>query len=89
MHRDFIGNTYNLIKKNCNHFSEALCQKLLGKSIPAYVNRLAYFGALVPCLLPENLGVKTPSGTPTSSPSSPTPHFSAFSGNVLQNFGHV
>ncbi|CAM9582847.1 unnamed protein product [Chrysoparadoxa australica] len=42
---DFDGNSYNLITRNCNHFSEAFCQKLMGKEIPGYVNRLAYAGS--------------------------------------------
>ncbi|GER25717.1 PPPDE putative thiol peptidase family protein [Striga asiatica] len=37
----FHGDTYHLISKNCNHFTDEVCQRLTGKSIPGWVNRLA------------------------------------------------
>lgn len=41
---EFHANSYNLISKNCNCFSDAFLKKLVGKSIPGYVNRLASTG---------------------------------------------
>uniref|UniRef100_N1R0T5 Uncharacterized protein n=1 Tax=Aegilops tauschii TaxID=37682 RepID=N1R0T5_AEGTA len=37
----YHGNTYNLIAKNCNHFTDDVCRNLTGKPIPGWVNRLA------------------------------------------------
>lgn len=51
----YIGCQYDLIKHNCNHFSEDLCFKLLGKHIPKYVNRIANLGRLVRCLIPKKI----------------------------------
>jgi len=81
MASEFYGNTYHLVNKNCNHFSDALCKTLLGKGIPGFVNRMATVGAFVPCLLPQNLGVQTPTNNLITSSSSTTEtSFSAFSG---------
>eukprot|EP00747_Dinoflagellata_sp_TGD_P178519 gnl/TRDRNA2_/TRDRNA2_27532_c0_seq1.p1 gnl/TRDRNA2_/TRDRNA2_27532_c0~~gnl/TRDRNA2_/TRDRNA2_27532_c0_seq1.p1 ORF type:complete len:364 (+),score=49.00 gnl/TRDRNA2_/TRDRNA2_27532_c0_seq1:102-1094(+) len=43
----FPGNSYDLVSRNCNHFSEEMCQKLCGRSIPSWVNRLAGIGDAV------------------------------------------
>ncbi|XP_028762656.1 deSI-like protein At4g17486 isoform X2 [Neltuma alba] len=53
----YHGDTYHLIAKNCNHFTDEVCQQLTGKSIPAWVNRLARVGSFCNCLLPESLQV--------------------------------
>nr|KYP55441.1 UPF0326 protein At4g17486 family [Cajanus cajan] len=37
----YHGDTYHLIAKNCNHFTDEVCQELTGKPIPSWVNRLA------------------------------------------------
>ncbi|KAK6159894.1 hypothetical protein DH2020_003275 [Rehmannia glutinosa] len=37
----YHGDTYNLISKNCNHFTDEVCLHLTGKPIPGWVNRLA------------------------------------------------
>lgn len=41
---EFTAASYDLVSRNCNHFSEALCQRLCGKSIPSWVNALAGIG---------------------------------------------
>ncbi|XAR66933.1 hypothetical protein NMG60_11013317 [Bertholletia excelsa] len=56
---EYHGNTYHLISKNCNHFTDDIAGRLLGRHIPGWVNRLARLGALCSCLLPESLQVTT------------------------------
>ncbi|KAL3700550.1 hypothetical protein R1sor_018572 [Riccia sorocarpa] len=52
---EFSGNSYHLITKNCNHFSNDVCVRLTGREIPGWVNRLAGIGSFCNCLLPESL----------------------------------
>ena len=48
----YHGDTYHLIAKNCNHFTDEVCLRLTGKPIPGWVNRLARVGEReVPVLL--------------------------------------
>lgn len=56
---EYHGDTYHLISKNCNHFTDDISWRLTGKHIPGWVNRLARLGALCGCLLPETLQVST------------------------------
>eukprot|EP00531_Pseudo-nitzschia_arenysensis_P010981 CAMPEP_0116144462 /NCGR_PEP_ID=MMETSP0329-20121206/16018_1 /TAXON_ID=697910 /ORGANISM="Pseudo-nitzschia arenysensis, Strain B593" /LENGTH=218 /DNA_ID=CAMNT_0003639893 /DNA_START=73 /DNA_END=725 /DNA_ORIENTATION=- len=58
----FAGNGYNLIRRNCNHFCNALCWQLLRKPIPAYINRLATVGNCCSCLLPKEMLEDSPVG---------------------------
>lgn len=44
LRQDFGPDSYNVLTRNCNTFSSALCEELLGKPIPGYVNRLAWMG---------------------------------------------
>ncbi|KAJ9702649.1 hypothetical protein PVL29_004402 [Vitis rotundifolia] len=52
---EYSGNTYNLITRNCNHFCNDVCNRLTGKPIPRWVNRLARLGFLCNCVLPVSL----------------------------------
>lgn len=58
----FGSNGYNLMKRNCNHFCNALSWRLLRKPIPAYINRLADVGNFCSCLLPKQLLEDSPVG---------------------------
>lgn len=59
MASEYHGDTYHLISKNCNHFTDDVSLRLTGRRIPGWVNRLARLGALCSCLLPESLQVTT------------------------------
>jgi len=41
------ASSYDLLVKNCNHFSDELCLRLTGTHIPKWVNRAANLGAVV------------------------------------------
>ncbi|KAG2398950.1 DeSI-like protein [Vigna angularis] len=56
---EYHGDTYHLISKNCNHFTDDVSNRLNGKRIPGWVNRLARLGSLCSCLLPECVEVTT------------------------------
>ncbi|XP_077210796.1 deSI-like protein At4g17486 [Tasmannia lanceolata] len=56
---EYHGDTYHLISKNCNHFTDDVCLRLTGRRIPGWVNRLAGLGAMCSCLLPESLQVSS------------------------------
>ncbi|XP_074269116.1 deSI-like protein At4g17486 isoform X2 [Silene latifolia] len=53
----YHGNTYHLIAKNCNHFTDEVCTRLAGKGIPGWVNRLARLASFFNCLLPEQIQI--------------------------------
>mmetsp|Transcript_12610 Transcript_12610/g.21365 ORF Transcript_12610/g.21365 Transcript_12610/m.21365 type:complete len:245 (+) Transcript_12610:113-847(+) len=59
---DFGPDRYNLIKRNCNHFANALVWRLLRRTIPGHVNRLANIGQCCSCLLPKKLLEESPVG---------------------------
>mmetsp|Transcript_115581 Transcript_115581/g.331806 ORF Transcript_115581/g.331806 Transcript_115581/m.331806 type:complete len:355 (-) Transcript_115581:288-1352(-) len=44
---EFPASSYDLLARNCNHFSDALCKRLCGQSIPTWINRAAGLGAAV------------------------------------------
>lgn len=56
----FRGEDYHILNCNCNHFADAFVQKLLGREIPGYVNRLAYIGSFFSCLMPPQLSNQAP-----------------------------
>jgi hypothetical protein len=49
----FMGTSYNLLTNNCNHFTSYLCEKLVGKMAPPWLNRAASIGVALPCVVPR------------------------------------
>ncbi|KAK9464444.1 PPPDE putative peptidase domain-containing protein [Lipomyces arxii] len=52
---EYMGTSYNLLYKNCNHFTNSLVERLTGKSAPAWLNRATIIGSAIPCIVPQNL----------------------------------
>ncbi len=50
---EFLGTAYNLLTKNCNHFTSYLCQRLTGRPGPSWLNRAASIGVALPCVVPR------------------------------------
>lgn len=50
---EFTGPSYDLLNKNCNHFVQEACLALCGKTPPAWINRIAGFGAKLPVCVSE------------------------------------
>lgn len=50
---EFQGTSYNLLTKNCNHFTSHLCKKLTGDAGPGWLNRAASIGVAMPCVVPR------------------------------------
>jgi deubiquitinase DESI2 len=52
--QEFQGTSYNLLTKNCNHFTAHLCQRLTGRPGPGWLNRAASIGVALPCIVPRD-----------------------------------
>lgn len=50
---EFLGISYNLLTRNCNHFTSYLCQRLTGNPGPGWLNRAASIGVAIPCVVPR------------------------------------
>ncbi|CAO3646573.1 unnamed protein product [Mucor hiemalis] len=49
---EFTGPSYNLLTRNCNHFTEEFVKYLNNKSTPTWINRAAKLGNMFPCVVP-------------------------------------
>ncbi|CAN6179069.1 unnamed protein product [Urochloa humidicola] len=68
---DFPGDAYNLVSRNCNHFCDAACRRLVARArIPRWVNRLAKIGVVFTCVIPGNGRAVRRKGAEVPSPSS-------------------
>ena len=62
---DWHGTSYDLLKRNCNTFSNELCMLLTGKGAPKWINRAASVGSSLPCLVPAEWIEPPTAPTPT------------------------
>lgn len=53
--KKYKGNSYDVFKNNCNHFTNELSTKLVKKPIPSFVNRLPKYSSLFRCFCSEKL----------------------------------
>lgn len=44
MGSQYAGKSYNIISRNCNHFTDDLGKRLCKRGIPSWINRLAFMG---------------------------------------------
>ncbi|KAK6335519.1 hypothetical protein TWF696_002292 [Orbilia brochopaga] len=51
--QEFQGTSYNVLTRNCNHFTSHLCERLTGKPAPKWINRAASIGVALPCVVPQ------------------------------------
>ena len=60
----YRANKYDMLLKNCNHFTDEFVRRLFGgkKRIDGYVNRAAYIGSFLHCLVPTKYIVVIPPG---------------------------
>ncbi|KAK7206328.1 PPPDE putative peptidase domain-containing protein [Myxozyma melibiosi] len=66
---EYMGTSYNLLSKNCNHFTNSLLMRLTNTPAPAWLNRATVIGLAVPCIIPQNY-IKPPECTVTPRSSS-------------------
>ncbi|KAG8465488.1 hypothetical protein KFE25_002795 [Diacronema lutheri] len=45
--REFVGKEYSVLHRNCNHFTAELCERLVHKPPPRWINAAAAKGAIV------------------------------------------
>ena len=50
---EFMGTSYNLLSRNCNHFTSYLVERLTGRAGPSWLNRAANIGVAFPCVVPR------------------------------------
>ena len=81
--REFNQSGYNVLSKNCNCYTRALAERVLGSqcTYPGWVNRMASIGSMFSCLIPEEAlnGQQVPSSADGVS-STGGASFNAFSG---------
>ena len=52
---EWHGTRYDLLHRNCNHFTDTVCRRLVGTSIPAWINRSAAIGRNIVWAVPKSL----------------------------------
>lgn len=65
MSNKYLANQYDILLKNCNHFTDEFLTKITGGnfSLPGYMNRVAWIGSFFHCIVPNKYLTVTPSHT--------------------------
>ncbi|KAK9324136.1 PPPDE putative peptidase domain-containing protein [Lipomyces orientalis] len=69
---EYMGTSYNLLYKNCNHFTNSLLLRLTDRSAPAWLNRATFIGSALPCIIPQTYITPPECDVPVRSPSAST-----------------
>ncbi|KAK9247384.1 PPPDE putative peptidase domain-containing protein [Lipomyces tetrasporus] len=69
---EYMGTSYNLLYKNCNHFTSSLLLRLTDRSAPAWLNRATLIGSALPCIIPQTYITPPECDVPVRSPSAST-----------------
>ncbi|KAI8069292.1 PPPDE putative peptidase domain-containing protein [Gongronella butleri] len=81
--KEYVGPTYNLLTRNCNHFTDEFCHRLTGKHAPSWINRAAKLGTMFPCVIPTEW-VEPPELEGEVVPSTPSPAGDARNGKAAR-----
>ncbi|KAK4055168.1 hypothetical protein OIV83_000448 [Microbotryomycetes sp. JL201] len=49
---EWRGTSYNLLRRNCNTFTQDLVYRLTGQHAPGWINRAAWVATSLPCIVP-------------------------------------
>ena len=58
--KKYKANQYDMLKFNCNHFTHEFLTLLLGIGLPRHLNRIAYMGSYLHCIVPKKYLIVTP-----------------------------
>ena len=58
--KKYRTNKYDMLKMNCNHFSNEFLLLLIGRGLPHYLNRAANVGSYFHCIVPRRFLVVVP-----------------------------
>ena len=61
--KKYKANNYDMLKFNCNHFSDEFLRLLTGRGLPRHLNRAAYVGSYIHCIVPRRYLIVVPPGT--------------------------
>nr|AET50511.1 hypothetical protein [Eimeria tenella] len=86
LQKSFPGSSYDLIRNNCNHFSDALLKSIVGRGIPPHINRASRYGQWLGCLLPQSSG-NTSEHNPKTLSSAPSELFTGVFGGQGHRLG--
>ena len=60
--KKYKANQYDMLMRNCNHFSDEFLRLITGQGLPSHLNRAAYVGSFLHCLVPRKYLIVTPPG---------------------------